>query len=381
MEQRENQPWRKKLNVLGLALLLVPARDVSAGEDVLSEDALKIPLWNYSTDLRGGFGYKDNVLLSRTNAQGSAFWMSSAELMVFRLPTHGWQFHFFADASDVRHFSSSTVDDEQVALAAAQLNKDIGHGWKSTLGLNYLYQNQVFDYSANYTNPTSVGQILGHTLIPRWATRRELGAFWIEGEMNGTRQWLEEPLDDCWQFGPRAVAGYGWGRGSELALVYQWSRLDYDNREQVDRMGAAVTNTSLALNTHLAELSLTHVWDEKRRWHTLTALGYETSLDNGSGFFDYDDYRLSQQVRYRDPRWEITARARLSHFEYSTQTVSATDTAFRRKSMFRFTLRLERTLAKHLKAHASYSWDRSLSDLEFDDYQASVVVGGLALTF
>jgi len=122
------------------------------------------------------------------------------------------------------------------------------------VGINYLYQNQVFDYSATYTNQSSVGQIGPYphaTLGPAEEARSVL----VEGEMDGTRQWLEEPLDDYWQYGPRAVAGYGWEHGSELTLLYQWSRLDYDHREQADRMGAAITNTSLSLNTHLTELS------------------------------------------------------------------------------------------------------------------------------
>ena len=76
----------------------------------------------------------------------------------------------------------------------------------------------------------------------------------MEGELSATRQWLDAPLDSFWQFGPRAVLGWGWGHGSELALAYQYSRLDYDNREQVDRTGAPIANTMLALNTHVAEL-------------------------------------------------------------------------------------------------------------------------------
>ena len=362
-----------------VALLFLPG--VAAGGDLLSEDDFKISLWNYSTALRGGFGYKDNVLLSHTNAQGSAFWMSGAEIMVFRLPTHGWQFNFFADASDMRFFDAPTVDNEQIALAVAQLSKDFGHGWKSTLGLNYMFQNQVFDNSANYTNQTSVGVIMGHTLTPRWSVRKTIGKFWVEGELNGTRQWLDAPLDSYWQFGPRAVLGYGWGRGSELALAYQYSRLDYDSREQVGETGAPITNTVLALNTHFVELSLTQFWDEKRHWQTTSAAGFETSLDNGSGFYNYDCYRFSQRVRFRDAKWEVTAQARLNYYDYSTQTVSPTDTELRSKTMINLMVRAERKLTKHLLAHASYSWDRSISNLDFDDYQASTVMGGLALTF
>jgi hypothetical protein len=371
----------RTISLLRLAVLLLPAAGAAADESVFSEDDLKIPLWNYSTELRGAFGYKDNVTLSHTNAQGSAFWMSSAEFMAFRLPTDGWQFHFFADASDVRYFDSPSVDNEQVALAAARVSKDFGHGWKSSVGLNYLFQNQVFDFSDVYTNQSSVGQIVGHTLTPRWAVRKTIGAFWIEGEFNGTRQWLDAPLDSYWQFGPRVAVAYEWGRGSEVGLSWQYSRLDYDSRVQVDRLGGALTNTSLALNSHSAELSLTHVWDEKRRWQTASGIGYEAGRDNGSGFYDYDSVRVSQQVRYRDEHWEATLQARASHFRYATQTVSATDADARRKTMLNITLRIERKLAKHLKAHASYSWDRSISNLDFDDYAASTVMGGLAVQF
>ena len=369
------------IGLLGLAFVFWGQRGLAGGEELLDEKEFKVSLWNYSTDVRGGFGYKDNLLLSHANAQGSAFWMSSAEVMIFRLPTQGWQFNLFADATDVRYFNSTDVNDEQVALAVAQLSKDFGSGWKSTMGLNYMFQNQVYDFSATYTDEASVGLILGHSLTPRWALRKTIGSLWVEGELNGTRQWLDEPLDNYWQFGPRVSVGLKWERGTELAFSYQYGRLDYDNREQVDDLGATIPDTSLALNIHAAELAFTHVWDEQGHWRTITALGFGASLDNGSGFYDYEEYRLSQQLRYRRDKWEITARAKVGRYNYSNQTVSATDTDLRRKTALAVTLRLERTLAKHLKAYAAYNWDNSISNLEFDDYQANVVTGGLVLVF
>ena len=379
--QRKFCLWRETISLVGLFAWFASGHSQAADTNSLSKDDFKISLWNYSASLRGGFGYKDNVLLSHTNAQGSAFWMSGAEVMIFRLPTHGWQFSFFADFSDARYFDSPVVDNEQVALAVAQLAKDFGNGWKSTLGLNYLFQNQVFDNSADYTSQNSVGQIIGHTLTPRWGWRKDLGPFWVEGEWSGTRQWLASPLDSFWQFGPRAVAGFGWGRGSELLLAYQFSRLDYDTRGQVDRLGATLTNTALALNSHRVELALTQVWDERKQWQTITGLGYETSLDNGSGFYNYDNYHVSQRIRYRHEKWEITAQGRLDYYDYATQTVSTTDRALRNKTMISLLVRAECKLTKHLLAHASYLWDRSLSNLAFDDYAAGTVMGGLALTF
>ena len=373
--------WKRTINLSGLAVLLVPWGAAAADTNSFNLDEFKIPLWSSSFELRGGTGYKDNVLLSNTNAEDSAFWMSGAEAMVFSLPNHGWQFNFFADATDVRYFDAPSVDSEQLALAAAQLNKDFGLGWKSTLGLNYLYQNQVFDASATYTTDTSVGKILGHTVAPRWALRKKLNQFWVEGEINATRQWLDEPLDDYWQVGPRLVGGYGWGNGSELTLAYQWQRLDYDTREQADPTGLPLPGTSLGLDTQLVDFGWTQVWDEKRHWQTVTSIGYEACRDNGSGYYDFNDYRLAQQVRYRDQRWEVTARARVGYYQYSTQAVSDTDTALRRKTMLNALLRVERKFGKHLKAQLSYHWDQSISNLDFDDYQANVVMAGVGFTF
>jgi hypothetical protein len=292
MEPRDQPPCDQKIRLIGLVVLLVTAFNAVADEELLAEADWEIPLWDYSVDLQGGFGYKDNVLLSHTDVQGSAFWMSGFETMIFRLPTRGWQFYFYADASDVRYFDFPEVGDEQVALAAAQLSKDLGAGWKSTLGLNYLYQNQVYDFPPPTPMTPASARFWAIPSDPAGVCRRNWEPFGSTGELDATRQWLEEPLDDYWQYGPRAVVGYGWGNGSELALAYQWSRLDYDQREQVDRTGAAMPDTALSLNIQFTELSLTHVWDEKGRWRTITALGYERTSDNGSGFFDYHDFIL-----------------------------------------------------------------------------------------
>ena len=372
---------RRTIGLFGLAVLLAPGRGVAADADLPAWEDFKIPLWNYSGTLRGGFGYKDNVLLSHTNAQGSGFWLSGAEFMVFRLPTHGWHFNFFADATDMRFFNSPSVNNEQVALAVAQVGKDFGSGWKSTLGLNYLFQNQVYDNSTDYTSESTVGLIRGSTLTSRWAVRKTFELIWLESEMIGTRQWFDAPLYSYWQFGPRLSTGHGWGQGSELVLSYQYSRLDYDGREQSDTSGMAIPNTALALNTHTIELSLTQVWDSKHHWQTITTAGFEATVDNGSGYYNYDSYGLSQRVRYRDDQWEFTAQARLYYYDYPTQTVSATDPDLRSKTTFTLMLRAECKLTKHLLAQAGYSWDRSISNLDFDDYQASTVTGGLALAF
>lgn len=355
--------------------------DLASVESLLILKELKLPLWNYSVELRGGMGYKDNVLLSHTEAEGSAFWLSAAEVLLFRLPSHGWQLNFFADFSDTRYFDARSVGDEQFALAVAQATKTFGAGWKSTLGLNYMYQNQVFDYSPTYATNVSVGQILGHTLTTRWALRKILGQGWVDGEMVGTRQYLEAPLDDYWQYGPRLAIGRTWGGGSELAFSYQFLHLDYDRRMQADESGGTITNSALALSTHSTELQFTQEWGKKQHLRTVTSLSYGLTRDNGAGYYDYDEYRLSQQLRFQGSGWEIIGRVRLGHYQYQEQALSAAAAELRRKTAIGLSLRVERRITSNLKAHASYAWERSISNLDFDDYQANVIVGGVVVTF
>lgn len=338
-------------------------------------------MWYHSVGLRGAFGYKDNVTLSHTGAQASTFWQSGVEAVVFRLPTHGWQFNFYASAEDTRYFDAPSVGSEQVVMAMAQAAKDLGRQWKSTLGFNYLFQNQVFDMSATYTNSSSVGQVLGQTFSPRWLLRKQLNAFWVEGEAIGTRQILDAPLDSYWQLGLRTAGGYTFGYNSELTLAGQWSDLEYDSREQADSLGASIPGTSLALQGTTVELALSHIWDQQRRWQTSTRLGYEVNIDNGSGFYDYNVFRLAQQLKYRRPTWEVSAQARVGFYDYATQTVSPTDPSPRQRTLVTASLRAEKKLTKHWTVYATYLYDRSLSDVDFDDYAANTVMGGVAFGF
>ena len=149
----------------------------------------------------------------------------------------------------------------------------------------------------------------------------------------------------------------------------------------MDAGGLTLTNTSLALQTHLVELNWTQTWDAKKRWQTATRAGLELNVDNGSGFYDYRNYRLSEELRYRVERWEAKARVRLSYYDYLTQPVSVDDPSRRERTLIALMLLAERTLSRRLKVFANYTWEKSVSNLSFDNYQASLVTGGFAVTF
>src|SRR5687767_14330905 len=66
-------------------------------------------IWEKSLNLRGGFGYKDNLLLSRTNREESSLILSGIDLSLYRLPLDGKQFTLFVTGEDTRFLEGREV--------------------------------------------------------------------------------------------------------------------------------------------------------------------------------------------------------------------------------------------------------------------------------
>jgi hypothetical protein len=364
---------------LGLA-----AFGLCAGEapKLPSLDDFKIRTWYEDVNVRGGFGYKDNVLLSSTNQQGSAFYTAGGDVLVYRLPSHGWQINGFASFDHVGYFSQSTgVNDEQVAMALGQVTKELGQGWKMGLGANYMFQHQVFDVSATQTNQFTNGEVLGHNAGLRWLLRKEFKPYWVELELSGARQWLAAPLDSFWQMGPRLTVGRSYGRGSDLALSYQWTYVAFDSRAQVTADGFTEPGTHLHFTPQGVEAAWHHVWDQKKRWHTVTKAGLDHNQDNGAGYFDFWQYRLSEQIKFRAGTWELSATCRVGYFDFLTQTASATETDLRHKTLFGAGFRAEKTFGKSFKVFLAYAHEQSLSNAVYDRYRSNTFTIGAEYRF
>jgi hypothetical protein len=363
--------------LLWLAACALPAQGQS--EDLLKE--LKIPIWTEIVDLRGLMGYKDNVLLSDTNAHGSPFWVSGADLVVFRLPINGWQFNFVASGTDTRYFSSPSVNSEQTAVAAAKLTRLYGDGWSSGLGLNYAYENQVMDLTATETNLTPITKVLGNTFGGDWFARRDFQSYWAQLDLACTRQLLAAPLDNYWQLGPKLTLGRKYGQGSDLALSGQWNFLMYDTTPDLTAQGANIANTHERVHVASVELDWHHAWDASNHWHSIAVLGYQSDQDNGAGYFNFSYYSLSTKLEYREAAWKIGAMVRGGFYDYPVQPVSFTDSSKRQRLLVAAGLHAERKLSKHLKLFADYNYENSQSDVFVDHYQVNVAGIGLEWGF
>jgi hypothetical protein len=348
-------------------------------EDLLKE--LKIPIWTEVIDLRGLMGYKDNVLLSYTNAHGSPFWVSGADVLVFRLPINGWQFNFVASGTDTRYFSGQTVNSEQTAVAALKLTRIYGDGWSSGLGANYAYENQVMDLTATSTNLTPITKVLGNTFGADWFARKDFRPYWAQFDVACTRQLLEAPLDNYWQLGPKLTLDRKYGSGSDLALSGQWNYLRYDTTPDLTAQGQQIPNTHERVQAAIVDLDWRHDWDASNHWHSITGVGYQSDKDNSSGYFNFSYYSLSTKLEYGNAAWKISAVMRGGYYDYPMQQVSPTDLSKRQRLFFAAGLHAERKLSKHLKLFADYNYENSQSDDYVDHYQINIAGIGLEWGF
>lgn len=337
--------------------------------------------WDTMFTLQSSAGYKDNVSLSAVRPSGSSFLRNQAEIIVFRLPVDGWEFNAFLSGQDTRFLASDVVNMEQNALAHARLKKTWSERWSSSVAGEYIYQNQVLDLSTSLATPTVLA-VESHTYSAHFAVRRKFAErWWWELEPTLTRQDFNSPLDDYWEGGPKLSIGREYGHRSEMSVSCELNRRPYDHREQFNRAAAAIPGSELAFTQHRAQLVWKHHWDEQRHWRTTTKLGYESSQDNGPGYYDFRKWQVSQQLRWAAAPWEVSLTGRFADYKYPHQPVAPGDPRAIERTGFTLTLHAERSLTKRLKWFFDYDFERSLANQPATGYAVNLLNLGLSAEF
>lgn len=343
------------------------------------EPSPPLSMWDAMYLLRAGGGYKDNVFLAHSEPQPSAFVSAGADILVLRVAALGPQLSFFG-SGDVNQFVA-LEHSEGTAFGQARLEQDFGDTWKGWLAGDYFYQDQIVDLSVSETNRQAVPAI-GHTFSLRPGARKDLpGRRWLSIETPVTRQLFGAPLDDYWEASPKLTAGLGYGQDSHLALSYGALWRFYDRDPARTASGQAITNEVRQGFQQEARLTWRHHWDEQQRWRTTMTLSGRFNEENGEGFFDYVRPYASAQLLYRARSWEISAESRVALYDYSTQTVSATDLTRRRRTDWSVAIHLERRLGKYFRLLAGYEHEQTLSNDPLETYTVNTVNGSVQWEF
>jgi hypothetical protein len=331
----------------------------------------EISPWDWSATLRAGVGYKDNVLLSDFFKESSVFTFTEAEAFLFRVPTDGWEFTGVLTGEDRRFWQSESVDKEQLLLTSAEVKRAFAEKWKAGFGLQYFYNDQVFDASVAEGLPFRVraklhrfsgGPSIQYNLSE---TRR------IEANFAVVRQEFGAPLDDSWEFGPKILFAQKYGEiGSEVTASVQWRHRTYD-----DRAAPGFDDKSLTFEIPEFELGVKHYWDDEKVWRSRAKAGLEINGDNGNGFFDYRRWKLSHELDFTQGGFEGILQAKLLYYEYQHQVVE--NQGGRRRTELVFGARARKEIVKHvgLFVEAEHEWVMA-TDFE-ERYHATTVWGGI----
>jgi hypothetical protein len=333
-------------------------------------------VWSQTINTRVSLGHNDNILLDSSASEHSLATAGGLDASIIRLPLDGRQLLLTLTGDYIHYPDGERVDHEAFLLGLTQIKLDLSPRWQAGLELQYLYLDQVIDTSITETN-SSAALVRGHGITVRPSIRHDLPAgFWLEVGAGGTRQFFQEPFDDYWEGGPTFVMGRDYGLRSSVSLAYEWKQRVHDRREEVSLSGTNLPGTDLQFQTHEIDFALRHNWDEQRRWRSVTRLGFLANQDNGSGFFDYQRYQASQQLRFAAKEWEAKVQARVAYYDFSRQAANDAGSELRTKTSIEINLRTERRLSKHLKLFADYSFEKSLSNRPADEYRVNKVAAG-----
>lgn len=362
----------------GLATVAEPAAGAvaEAESEEVELPGLESLLWNASVTLRTWTGYSDNPTLSALNPTGSALVAGGGDLLLFRTPVDGREATFYAMVEHVGYLTEG-VEPETLAVLDGRFKKSWDGGWSAGGSLEYVFLKQVYDASELEGVPTVV-RAHGHTVSMRPAVGWTLAPRWRgEVEVEGSRQWLDEPLDSYWDTGPRLTLTHDGPGGAELGGFYRYRSRLFDERSPTTAQGVPVSGT-LVYHQHELELFWKRAWGTGGRWRTALRGGALRSLDNGGGFYDYDRLQAAATVRFAAPRWEGRADVRWRNYGYPVQVASGSDDR-RRRADLNLSVRGEWKVTRFFHVFAEYQYEVSDENSVAADYRVNAVTGGVIL--
>ncbi len=321
------------------------------------------PRWSFSTEVETSFGYKDNLLLSSKDEESSTFVRSAVELLLLHVPRGRTDFTFFAQVDGTRFFSGRTVTHEGEAWSQAELGYRFTDTFKLSLPLTGYYYDQVFDVSDTDVQRLVAhlkvgGVMLGPTL--RWAFHP---SFWLEAQALGERKRYDDGVNDSRVGDGSLRLGWRPGKRIELQLEGRERWRDFDRRVQYSRAGRALTGTALKIAEREAEARATIELDGAKTWKSTTRCGVLEYLDNGSGYFSYDQKKLGQELTWKGAKWSLHLDAMAERIEFRVQTAGISiDPPPRIKDEYALKIRMERKVTARWSIFAGYTWERTRSN-------------------
>lgn len=350
-------------------------RTAPAASDALAAELAAFlaaqPKWSSSAAVEGSFGFKDNLLLSSSAEERSAFGRAGVEALVLRVPTGRVDYSLFAQTEATRYFEGRTVQNETKSWLRTELGLRASEHWKWSLPLTGYYYDQIFDVSDTEVERLVAelkvgGAMAGPTV--RWTPDLPI---WIETQVVEERKRYAGGVNDGRVREGALRLGWEWGEHFEIRLAGMQRRRDFDSRSQYSAAGRPLFGTELKIDEREGELRVDLKWDRAGRWRMTTRAGMRDYHDNGSGYFNYRERKLDHEMEWSDGPWRVRVEGAARRVDFDVQTVGiGIDPPARLKDEFDLGVRVEREMGIHWTLLGGFTWERSRSN----DPVASYVV-------
>ena len=307
-----------------------------------------------------GAGLRDNVLLSHSGEERSGFVRGGLDVTAWNRKDARIDYWVSVRTFGTRYFSAKTVNHEEQAIFLSELNSRVGDTFKFALNASASYSHLIYDVSDTdllqvVSEVKRSGGALGPTI--RWAF---VPSAWIEASGAARRETYPDGYNNrgIQEGGVRA----GWKPSArfEASVAGAEAHRAFDRREQYSAGGRPLGGTVLAITERDGELRVKATLDAAARWKTVTRAGVTQFADNGSGFLDYRERKVGQEVDWEAGDWlvEFEATARRLEFQKQTVGVGVAPPPRVRDAFFARVL-LERKLGATWTVYAEYTWERN----------------------
>ena len=351
-------------------------------KQIQNELILEDAPWDFSSNIRFGGGYKENVTMSAFSDESSEFSIAGIDFFGVRLPVDddGFELAIFGAFDDRRYFDAPSVEFEQSALLNTSLEKSLGNIWDIKTDVRYIYIDEMFDASLTEDDIGTV-QVVGSQVSLEPTFRRNfIGNIWVELKPEISRQYFADPLDDYLEKGGRVSAGIDYGFRSKFSIYKAKVRRAYDTRSQRDEVGFYVPDSDLIYDRPERGLDWIHYLNSDRSVRMRTRFSIMENEDNGSGYFGFRRERLLHNWRFQFSKFSFSATLRKALYNYDFQR-SADFKSLRERTDRSVEVSLNYVYSTNLSIKLEFDQEKIQSNVPQDEYRYRIYSIGLDWEF
>jgi hypothetical protein len=351
-------------------------------KQIQNELILEDAPWDFSSNIRFGGGYKENVTMSAFSDESSEFSIAGIDFFGVRLPMDddGFELAIFGAFDDRRYFDAPSVEFEQSALLNTSLEKSLGNSWDMKTDVRYIYIDEMFDASLTEDDIGTV-QVVGSQVSLEPTFRRNfIGNIWVELKPEISRQYFADPLDDYLEKGGRVSAGIDYGFRSKFSIYKAKVRRAYDTRSQRDEVGFYVPDSDLIYDRPERGVDWIHYLNSDRSVRMRTRFSIMENEDNGSGYFGFRRERLLHNWRFQFSKFSFSATLRKALYNYDFQR-SADFKSLRERTDRSVEVSLNYVYSTNLSIKLEFDQEKIQSNVPQDEYRYRIYSIGLDWEF